>query len=634
MRRSTAREIIRQRRARNMIMPYIEHIGAVVQVQSHVRGFLARKRFAALKEENDEIDREVASRVIQRNFRLYLFRKRNIHAARIARFIRRLPALRDRRLRKIRDNLRRIAVREALRRWIRGNRYVDLPGFTPPLQRAAGERIRTFIDDRNARREARQHNWDVLDRRLRTIRRDIDSIITPGPATAPAARAVITTPALRPVHPALPPPPVPPVLRGRPRHIAGRDPTPPRPAHRPRPTIRHRLEEIERQFQDPRIRDIYRNNRVILPDGNRVIPAARGGYHLRPDPHPVGRPELPDTPVVSPARARDCPVCLETKADFRMVDPGCGHLVCFRCTQGMITAALGNAMTNIPIRCPMSRDGCDRLVTPYTDRVKPLVASRDYEKFERYHILKLHVPQNRLRYCPNSSCGMPFEIDDVIVDELSSPPRREDFRLHASCPECATGMCIYCNDFAHVGLSCRDFQRRQQTDSDATSAYIRNYCKKCPLCRVNVQKQQLPEQEQHERTTGMAGGTSECHHVTCGACKGDFCWTCLKTYSGATYYHRTCPNNDCTITFAGGVPRITHLPIGQQSYIKMVTYRGESIVRERVYQINNSQAILGASPSAYTTRNKTVVLHCGEDGVVRRLEGLLGDYTFRQNNRA
>ena len=96
-----------------MIMPYIEHIGAVVQVQSHVRGFLARKRFAALKEENDEIDREVASRVIQRNFRLYLFRKRNIHAARIARFIRRLPALRDRRLRKIRDNLRRIAVREA-----------------------------------------------------------------------------------------------------------------------------------------------------------------------------------------------------------------------------------------------------------------------------------------------------------------------------------------------------------------------------------------------------------------------------------------------------------------------------------------------------------------------------------------
>ena len=131
----------------------------------------------------------------------------------------------------------------------------------------------------------------------------------------------------------------------------------------------------------------------------------------------------------------------------------------------------------------------------------------------------------------------------------------------------------------------------------------------------------------------MSDMQSECHHVTCGACKGDFCWTCLKTYSGATYYHRTCPNNDCTIRFINGIPSISHLPIGQQMYIKMITYDGSDIDTQRVYQINNSRVILGAAPEQYTVKNNTVVIHCGKNGIVRRLEGLLGDYSFRQNDK-
>jgi len=317
-----------------------------------------------------------------------------------------------------------------------------------------------------------------------------------------------------------------------------------------------------------------------------------------------------------------------------MINPGCDHLICFKCAQGLVTAALGNVSTNVPIKCPMSNEGCETLITPYTKGIKPLIPNRDYDKFEKYHILKMYVPANRLRYCPNSNCGMPFEINDSIVDELTSPPSRPNFRLTAACIECETLMCIYCNDFDHPNLSCKDFQKRLQDDSDATSQYIKNYCKKCPLCKATVQKQQSREQEHHEKITGMAGGTSECHHVTCGACKGDFCWTCLKTYSGATYYHKTCPNDDCSISFVNGVPSIMHLPLAQQSYIKMVTYDGDRIEQQRVYQINNSRVILGADPDAYTTRNKTVVLHCGKDGVVKRLEGLLGDYTFRQNNKA
>ena len=65
----------------------------------------------------------------------------------------------------------------------------------------------------------------------------------------------------------------------------------------------------------------------------------------------------------------------------------------------------------------------------------------------------------------------------------------------------------------------------------------------------------------------------------------------------------------------------------------MIVYDGTAIDTQRVYQINNSRSILGARPEDYTTQNKTVVIHCGKNGIVRRLEGLLGDYSFRQNNK-
>ena len=65
----------------------------------------------------------------------------------------------------------------------------------------------------------------------------------------------------------------------------------------------------------------------------------------------------------------------------------------------------------------------------------------------------------------------------------------------------------------------------------------------------------------------------------------------------------------------------------------MIIYEGKSIESQRVYQMNNSRVILGARPDDYTTQNKTVVIHCGKDGIVKRLEGLLGDYSFRQNNK-
>lgn len=326
---------------------------------------------------------------------------------------------------------------------------------------------------------------------------------------------------------------------------------------------------------------------------------------------------------------------MDTKSDFRMVDPGCGHLLCFQCTQSLIITALGDVSTLIPVRCPLSSESCSFMFTPYTAGVKALLPSADFEKYEKYHILKEYVPASRLRYCPNSSCGLPFEINDDMADLPESPPSVVDFRLVTTCPECSTSICIYCNDFAHEGLSCRDFKRRQDSDDAENSKYIKDYCKNCPLCKVPVQKLQTEAQEAHEKRTGLAGGTSECHHVTCGSCKHDFCWTCVKAYTGATYYHRTCPNEDCVISSRGGSLHLSNLPLGQHTHIKLLTYEGDTdrVLRHKVFQINNGQPIIGAKSEHYTRETKAVVVHCSSDGVVRRVEGLLGDYSFRQNER-
>ena len=677
MRGCQARSVIRRRRHRSLILPYIEHIDKVIVVQSVVRRFIAIKRTERLRSINEEEERYVASVMIQAAFRGYFERKARIRqnraASAITRFMASIPDLRrERRLREITRRRAARIINQRMRRWSAERTYVPVPEILPePRGRANAElRITEYARNREERQAARQHNWDVLNRRLRIIRRDIDNLLPaegerrrveprlntparPGPRLDQITARVDTNnpPRGRTRHAHVRPlernTPVPRrEINVRPRHntppriglrrIAPEGPVPP-----PMPAqnrVRQRLEEIERQFQDPRIRAIYQHNRILMPDGNRVLPGRYGGVLLRPEgPNPT-RPRLPDVEertTARPEHARECPICMETKSDFRMVSPGCDHLICFQCAQTMIITALGDVSTLIPVRCPLSTNGCSFMITPYTKGVKDLLPESDYEKFERYHIIKEYVPTNKLRYCPNSLCGMPFEIEDSVIDEITSPPRSINFRLETTCPECSTSICIYCNDYAHSGLSCHDFERRKASDNSANSLYIKNYCKACPVCKVPVQKLQTEAQERHEKETGLAGGTSECHHVTCGSCKRDFCWTCLKTYTGGTYYHRTCPNEDCVVTFRGSVPIVSNLPLAQHTHLKMIIYDEDGKTEKacRVFQINNGQQILGARSEIYTTSNKTVILHCSDGGVIKRIEGLLGDYSFRQNTR-
>ena len=680
------RDIIRnrmERRKRQNTSSYVKFITQIIIAQSCIRRYLAKKRYLILQEE----ERNTCAIIIQLNWkhlRLKKTIKERISARKITRFIRNVPIIREYRLNMIRRSLARVKINLFLNRCLRErrerreteerieherllqeqhqerqaetqlrmrreqelteryNRLMETPTLpgTPPGERRVEFRTRLneFIRQRDERIYGRDTRMQEIRTRISTITNNIQenierheavfrrnnittrptgNILNRVPRQIPAINRQVTTPTFPPA-PVVPPTPrlnIPPLNNDiRPNPITHRLPT----FHQ---TNEARILEIERDLQNPMMRRIYQENRIMLPTGERVMPARNGGIVLQPS-------DNSDPTFFEPESSTkvSCPICMEDVGINRTIKFKCNHTFCKLCLRELIKSALNN-ISELPLRCPLFSNGCETIVEPSENGIRQLLSLDDYNKFERLTILKQHVPDERLKYCPNSRCQMPYEFFETNIP--SEPPETIEFRFFTTCFDCNTHICTYCNDNWHEGMSCKEFQNRATKDNEETSKYIQNYCKRCPNCNVVVQKIQTREQEMYEKRTGMAGGTSECHHVTCDNCKRDFCWTCLQLYQGARYYHDNCPNVDCIIDFIGGYPSISHLPFGKIKNIKMIIYDGDNVIEEKIYQVNNTNRILD-NPNNYKLQEDTVLLHCSNDGIVNRLQGFTGNYAFRQ----
>ncbi len=642
------RNIIRnriERRRRQERSSYVEFMTQIIIIQSCIRRYLAKKIILRLQDE----EKNAATEIIRYTWNNYKLRKeiqKRISSRIISRFIRNIPFLRERRLELIRQQLSRIRINRFINRLIeeRRERRTALiqrrraenearleairnrprlppspPGVAPRVNFQS--RLNEFIRQREDRIQARDENMMAIRERINTISTNIETNLQRHNAIFrrnniernPITNRVIelSRPILRPT-PA-PPTPLPTQIR-------------PNPITHELPTIQqgggNRLLDIEREFRDPRMRRIYQENQIYLPTGERILPGRDGGIILD------GRGQNRDITFLEPESSIkiSCPICMDDVGINRAIKFSCEHSICKICLRNLIASALNN-VAELPLKCPLFNSGCPTIIIPNEYGIRQLISENDYNKFERLSILKMHVPDERLKYCPNSQCQMPYELIDNNLP--SEPPKQIDFKYFLSCFDCNTHICTYCNDIWHEGMSCDEFQNRTNSENEETSKYIKNYCKKCPNCKVNVQKIQTIEQELYERRTGMAGGTSECHHVTCGNCKRDFCWTCLKMYRGATYYHEDCPNVDCVIDFINGAPLISHLPLGKIRNIKMIIYEDNNVVEEKIFRTNNRNRVLD-NPSNYKLQNDTVLLHCNINGIVEKLEGMAGEYAFRQ----
>jgi hypothetical protein len=315
-----------------------------------------------------------------------------------------------------------------------------------------------------------------------------------------------------------------------------------------------------------------------------------------------------------------CPICLEylAKNNFLFIDH-CNHYFCSNCISQLISHSISNAINDIPIKCPNL--SCSGTISYSQTNISQFCSPNDLQKWEYWEIMKTHIPEIYIKYCPRSDCGLPYD-SSWFDNQAEGSNSTEIFSV--LCPECRYLFCGNCNQPWQ-----RNHQCNNQTDTeidDSSKQYINQHCKRCPGCNSAVQKHQTSEQSRHQNITGLSGGTEDCHHVTCANCKTDFCWTCLSTYDGLRYYHPECPTADCNIRFNNDIPRLVRLP----PHISFIVLKTENTSTK--YSVSGQK--IGTIPltEIYPTSD-TLLIICNNDGIVTRINSIQGDYTYRQENR-
>lgn len=325
-----------------------------------------------------------------------------------------------------------------------------------------------------------------------------------------------------------------------------------------------------------------------------------------------------------------CPICLEYTSIFTSITLECNHSICNECIRGLIQHSLANAQTAIPIKCPLVSENCSGIFSYLHKDAFNLCTNVQYRKWEHWEIMKLHIPDKYIAYCPFPQCGLPYDSSSIDMNE-DDP---NSFRI--LCPDCRTMFCAKCQSIWEGNHRCiRNIdQILGANTSNETKKYIEQHCRQCPGCNSIVEKKQTPLQIEHEKNTGLSGGTEDCHHMTCSNCKTDFCWTCLKEYSGTSYYHNDCPISDCLISFNRNIPRIVRLPLPIRT-IKMIvkpSYGNQSIPSQIFwFSIDGREEHPALVPNQ--PNDSIIFMTVNDDGIVESLIGKTGSFTFRQENK-
>ena len=322
-----------------------------------------------------------------------------------------------------------------------------------------------------------------------------------------------------------------------------------------------------------------------------------------------------------------CPICMDQHY-VQSIKLRCNHKICTTCMREYITTCLGDMMNKIPIKCPMSHDDCNAIIDTEIDGIDKLLTKVDFDKLEKYTIMKTYIDDRYLKYCPNINCGAPFDATEI--DNL--PQIDYKYKYCVKCFECNQDFCIKCNVTWHDGYTCEQYKSMELDEESQNNRYLNKYCRECPNCGERIQKQKSPEQEIYERNTGMNGGTYDCHHMECAKCKSHFCWTCMKIY-GREYYHSTCPSSDCIIHFREHSPMIQGLPPGKIDYIYMyIESNTMGVDHKRIlFSCLNRHIVLNNNVNERS--DNVVRLYCNQEGIVKKLDNNIGEFTFRQESK-
>lgn len=200
-----------------------------------------------------------------------------------------------------------------------------------------------------------------------------------------------------------------------------------------------------------------------------------------------------------------CGICFElTPLVSRFPPAECGHVFCVMCMrQHLIVIATDTH--EYPFPCPGCRGvGNPGLLDPQTCLNVLAGTGRPYIELQKLLLERQHV--QRLCYCANKACSMPFDF------QVTPNAEAADNASQVTCPMCKTDTCVDCKVPWHQGRTCAQFRDEQSGEGLLHKLAKQKRWTSCPKCMAHIDRQER-----------------NCNFVKC-RCGSGFCHNCGKEY--------------------------------------------------------------------------------------------------------
>lgn len=218
-------------------------------------------------------------------------------------------------------------------------------------------------------------------------------------------------------------------------------------------------------------------------------------------------------------KSRECTICVETYTNVQDSFPFPPALrecsehhdmdVCVLCLCHSIKSQLesrGTAAVS-DLKCPNL--SCDHI---YTHTQVQLLADPDtFVLYDQYCLNASLAMEPNFRRCLRGRCTNGQIYENLGPDYPS--------RNRIVCKACGFVMCFKHNRPWHQDLTCDEYDLQRKDSDKETETWLAKRTKPCPNCNIPIEK-------------GLG-----CFHMTCRACRYEFCWECLADWGIASSGH-------------------------------------------------------------------------------------------------